>query len=159
MITNDFVEQVCTEVDSYSEEILMNEFEQFRREQPAICEFVMELTSESTQQIQELSLFLSYMVFKVVKMDRTTVLDEVPAEKIEEAYYDSEHWLNRISEGAVGEVPEDSEPSLSQYVVSELYQPLENGRVLEDEEKAEVFFLLRTVISSLTRSSRGKETQ
>jgi hypothetical protein len=45
---------------------------------------------------------------------------------------------------------------LVQYVISELNQPLEDGKVLEDEEKGEVFFVLKTVISSLTRSSLGQ---
>src|SRR5688572_5110360 len=127
MITSDFVEQVCTEVDTYSDELMANEFNQFFREQPAICEFISELTSESTQHIQELSLFLSYMVFKAVKMDSTQTLPEVSPEKIEKAYYDSEQWLNRISEGAIDDVPADSEPHLSHYVMSELNQPLEDG--------------------------------
>jgi hypothetical protein len=159
MITSEFVEQVCTEVDAYSDELMMNEFDQFFREQPAICEFLAELTSESTQQIQELSLFLSYMVFKAVKMGSTQTLEEVSPEKIEKAFYDSEQWLNRISEGRIHDIPAEAEPYLSQYVMSELSQPLEDGTVLDDEEKGEVFFLLRTVISSFTRSPRGKETQ
>jgi len=36
-----------------------------------------------------------------------------------------------------------------QYVISELNEPMEDGAELDDEEKGEVFFVLKTVISSL----------
>jgi hypothetical protein len=160
MITNESVEQACTEVNAYTDERMIMEFDRFFREQPSVCDFVMELTSESASQIQELSLFLSYMVFKAVKMGHATTLTEVSAKSLESAYGESEQWIDRINqEIAPEDLPQDSEPFLLQYVISELNQPLEDGSMLLDEQKGEVFFLLRTVISSLTRSPLGKEIQ
>ena len=37
-----------------------------------------------------------------------------------------------------------------QYVISEINEPLEDGTELDDEEKGEVFFVLKTVISSFS---------
>ena len=156
MITSDLVDQTCSEVSGYTDDRMMTEFEAFFKEQPSICDFITEVTSESSMQIQELSLFLSYMVFKTVKMGRSETLDAVPAEKIEAAYRESESWIDRINvDDQPAQVPVDPEPHLLQYVISELNQPLENGVLLEDEEKGEVFFVLKTVISSLTRSPLG----
>src|SRR5215510_15223539 len=140
MITSDLVDQACSEVSSYTDDRMMTEFEAFFKEQPSICDFITELTSESSMQIQELSLFLSYMVFKTVKMGRSETLEAVPAEKIEAAYRESESWIDRINvDDQPAQVPVDPEPHLLQYVISELNQPLENGVLLEDEEKGEVF--------------------
>ena len=61
MIGEEMVEKACSEVGDYSDEQMVNEFDRFFREQPAICDFIVELTHESGQKIQELSLFLSYM--------------------------------------------------------------------------------------------------
>lgn len=156
MITSDLVDQACSEVNSYTDDRMMTEFDAFFKEQPSICDFITELTSESSMQIQELSLFLSYMVFKAVKMGQADTLSPVTAENIEAAYRDSENWIDRINqEGDRAEIPADPEPHLIQYIISELNQPLENGTMLEDEEKGEVFFVLKTVISSLTRSPLG----
>ena len=158
MITNECVEQACTEVNAYTDEHMLTEFDRFFKEQPSVCDFIMELTSESTTQIQELSLFLSYMVFKTVTMERTKQLPAVTADSLEIAYRESESWIDSLTDDATPEdVPNEPEPFLLQYVISELNQPLEDGSVLQDEQKGEVFFLLRTVISSLTRSSLGKE--
>ena len=157
MISSELVDQACLEVDSYNEDRMMGEFDTFFKEQPSICDFITELTSESSLRIQELSLFLSYMVFKTVKMGQSNTLGTITSESIEAAYRESEGWIDRINqEGDHAQIPDDPEPYLIQYVISELNQPLEDGKLLEDDEKGEVFFVLKTVISSLTRSPLGQ---
>jgi hypothetical protein len=97
------------------------------------------------------------MVFKTVKMGQTDSLGTITSQSIEAAYRESENWIERINQdGDEAQIPPEPEPHLVQYVISELNQPLEDGKVLEDEEKGEVFFVLKTVISSLTRSSLGQ---
>jgi hypothetical protein len=158
MITSDVVDQACSEVNGYTDDRMMKEFDSFFKEQPSICDFITELTSESSMPIQELSLFLSYMVFKTMKLRHPETLPPIPAENIEAAYRESETWIDRINQdGDRAQIPADPEPHLIQYVISELNQPLEDGKLLEDEEKGEVFFVLKTVISSLTGSPLGKE--
>jgi len=159
MITSESVDDVCSEVNEYTDERMMKEFDAFFKEQPSICDFITELTSESAMKIQELALFMSYMVYKAVKKGMPDAVRAVSAESIEDAYRESEGWIERINQGAeVSDMPIDTEPYLIQYVISELNQPLEDGSLLEDEQKGEVFFVLKTVISSLTRSPLGKET-
>jgi hypothetical protein len=158
MINSDSVDRACLEVDSYNEDRMLSEFDTFFKEQPSICDFITELTSESSMKIQELSLFLSYMIFKTIKMAHRDKLDTVSSQNIEAAYRESEGWIERINQGMdEAQIPADPEPYLTQYVISELNQPLEDGKLLEDEEKGEVFFVLKTVISSLTRSPLGQD--
>jgi hypothetical protein len=159
MITSELVDDACAEVNGYSDDKMMKEFDAFFKEQPSICDFITELTSESAMKLQELALFMSYMVYKAVKKSLPEGVAPVSAESIEAAYRESEGWIERINQGAeVSDMPVDTEPYLIQYVISELNQPLEDGTLLEDEQKGEVFFVLKTVISSLTRSPLGKET-
>lgn len=159
MITNELVDRACEEVDAYTEDRMMEEFDAFFKEQPSICEFIMEVTDDSSVQIQEFALFLSFMIFKTVKISNSDKLDQVSSERVESAYRESEMWVDRISQQeSLNDAPKDSEPHLIQYVISELNHPLEDGTLLEDEQKGEVFFVLKTVISSLTRSPLGKET-
>lgn len=159
MITSESVDDVCSEVNEYTDDRMMKEFDAFFKEQPSICDFITELTSESAMKLQELALFMSYMVYKAVKKGLPEGVPPVSAERIEAAYRESEGWIERINQGAeVADMPLDTEPYLIQYVISELNQPLEDGSLLEDEQKGEVFFVLKTVISSLTRSPLGKET-
>ena len=156
------VERACTEVGTYTDDQMMKEFDRFFQKQPGICDFVSELTSDSAIEIQELSLFLSYMVFKAAEAADPRGLSEVPADQIESAFHDSESWIDRIEQAqdkGTGLELDDTEPFLMQYVISELNQPLEDGKLLEDEQKGEVFFVLRTVISSFASKPNGKETK
>ena len=137
----------------------MNEFDRFFRAQPAVCDFVVELTNESGQKIQELSLFLSYMVFKTIEVSDIRGAEIVTSEAIETAYQQTETWMADVSEAEgvaleqaiVRSLQRDTEPHLLQYVISELNEPMEDGAELNDEEKGEVFFVLKTVISSFCR--------
>src|SRR4051812_2408583 len=126
MITNEIVEKACSDVGAYTDDQMMNEFDRFFQKQPGICDFVAELTSESTTEIQELSLFLSYMVFKAAEaaeQNSADGLEEVSAERIESAFHESESWIDRIEQAqdqGSGLAPDDTEPYLIQYIISEL---------------------------------------
>ncbi len=162
MITSESVEKACSEVGDYTDENMVSEFDRFFRAQPAVCEFIVELTHESGHKIQELALFLSYMIFKALEIERTGEIDVIKPENIEAAYRDTESWMTQVSEAQGDELQSaitaslqrDTEPHLLQYIVSELNEPMEDGAELTDEEKGEVFFLLKTIISSLNDQRR-----
>src|SRR5438046_9972684 len=96
MIDGESVEKACSEVSEYTDEQMVNEFDRFFRAQPAICDFIVELTQESGQKIQELSLFLSYMVFKTMEAAQSKST-AVKAEDIEAADRDTESRMARES--------------------------------------------------------------
>ena len=164
MIRVDSVDKACSEVGNYSDEKMIDEFDRFFRAQPAICDFVVELTQESGIKVQELSLFLSYMIFKTIETDTVDSVIKVTPDVIEAGYRDTESWMERLSaaEGAelqssiVANLESDAEPNLLQYVISELNEPMEDGSELNDEEKGEVFFVVKTVIESFKNQSKGR---
>ena len=165
MISVQSVEKACSEVGDYSDEKMVDEFDRFFRAQPAICDFVVELTHESGSKVQELSLFLSYMIFKTIETETRTPVSKVTAETIEEGYRETESWMEHLSDAEGSELQatiakhleRDTEPHLLQYLISELNEPMEDGTQLNDEEKGEVFFVVKTVIESLNKdSSKGR---
>jgi hypothetical protein len=159
MVSSKSVEKACADVGEYTDEQMAQEFDRFFRAQPSVCEFIVEITHESGQKIQELSLFLSYMVFKSAEVSEAGPAANIQPEDIEAAYRDTESWMTHISQVEGGELQDsivrsleqDTEPYLLQYVISELNEPMEDNEVLNDEEKGEVFFVLKTVITSLCK--------
>jgi hypothetical protein len=98
------------------------------------------------------------MIFKALKCSGPDSVDAITPQMIESAYRECESWIDELSQTDDSQVEvvserlkEETEPYLIQYVIAELNRPDSDGVVLEDEEKGEVFFLLRTVISSLGR--------
>ncbi len=164
MITGESVEKACTEVGEYSDEKMVNEFDRFFRAQPGICDFVVTLTEESGQKVQELALFLSYMVFKAAELSGPEPVVRVTPVGMEEAYRETESWMERVSDAEGTELhaaiesslSQETEPFLLQYVISEVNEPMEDGTELSDEEKGEVFFVLKSVIASLKPEQKGK---
>src|ERR1041385_52243 len=104
MISNEAVEQVCSEVGEYSDDQMASEFERFFGRQPELCDFIVELTGESGTKIQELSLFLSYMIFKAVESSGPEALNEITHEAIESAMRESESWIEKINQIETGEI-------------------------------------------------------
>lgn len=162
MIMSEWIEKACAQVGEYNDEMMLTEFDQFFKAQPALCDFVVELTNESSQQIQDITLFLSYMIFKAVEAARAAGVDAVTPKAIEAAYHDSELWIDQMSQAEgtdldttiASNLEQDTEPFLLQYVIAELNQAPEYGSELNDEEKGAVFFVLKTVMSSLSESNR-----
>ena len=157
MVTGESVETACGEVGEYTDDRMVGEFDRFFRSQPAVCEFIIELTQGSGQKIQELSLFLSYIVFKAIEIEQAGNLNTVKQEDIEAAYRNTESWMKQVGQAKSAELRstiaaslnQDTEPFLLQYVISELNEPMEDGVELNDEEKGEVFFVLKTIIASV----------
>ena len=161
MVSNECVEEAFTTINHYSDEEMHREFERFFLGQPALCDFVMELTSESGQIIQGLTLFMSYIVLKATELSVDGNLDVVVPTSVEQAYRESEAWIEKMTQVVETELgsamasmaPEELEPHLLEYVVSTLNDPLEDGTELTDEQKGEVFLALKTVIASVSRST------
>ena len=104
------------------------------------------------------------MIFRAIETESADPVTKVTAETIEAGYRETESWMERISEAEGSELQSaitaslqrDAEPHLLQYVISELNEPMEDGTELNDEEKGEVFFVVKTVIESLKDQSRGR---
>jgi hypothetical protein len=104
------------------------------------------------------------MVFKAIELGESTSVSAVTPTAIESAYRESESWIEKVSQaeglelqGAIAaNLQKDTEPYLLQYVISELNEPMDDGTELNDEEKGEVFFVLKTVITSLRTEEKGR---
>jgi len=164
MVSSESVAKACSEVGEYSDQQMVGEFDRFFRAQPAVCDFVVESTHESGQKVQELSLVLSYMILKAAETDTSRSVTQLSPATIEAGYRETELWMERLSQADAAELhasiasslQKDSEPHLLQYVISELNEPMDDGSELNEEEKGEVFFVVKTVIESLKTQSKGR---
>src|SRR5262249_7298634 len=126
MISAESVEKACSEVGEYTDDNMVDEFDRFFRAQPAVCEFIVEVTQQSGQRIQELALFLSYMVFKAKQMEQSETVAAVTQDDLESAYRDTESWMAQVGQAAPAELQgaiaaslkHDTEPYVLQYVIS-----------------------------------------
>ena len=155
MVQKQTIERIRAHFADCSDESLEREFDQFFARQSEVCDFVMDLTSSSSQKVRELSLYLSFVTYKVLSED-TGLTEPVGAEVIVNASRESQEWIQRVSEmdarafssATASEV--GNEPYLLGFVISEVEDALEDGLDLDEEEKGTIFFVLKTVIASMT---------
>ena len=159
MVERQTINKVRTDATDCTEEALEREFEQFFSKQPAICNFVMDVTSEGNQSAGELALYMSFVVYKALLLDRDGSLESVGNQEIANACNESGDWVHRMSEAEETGGPSSSlsqlndEPYLVSYVISEVHDAIKNGLELTEEEKGSVLFVLTAVIASLTANS------
>lgn len=159
MVQKETIEQIRLQMADCSDDALQREFEDFFRQQPEICEFVMDVTSSCTQKVRELSLYLSYVTYKTLALD--SGLDRpVQAPVIMEASKKSQEWIHRMSTIEAVEFESASafgignEPYLLGFVATEVQDAIDSGLDLDEEEQGAVFFVLKTVIASLAGGPR-----
>ena len=157
MVQKQTIERIRAQVADCSDETLDREFDQFFARQSEVCNFVMDLTSSSSQKVRELSLYLSYVTYKILSED-TGLADPVGAEVIVNACRESQEWIQGVSEmdardfSSASASEAGNEPYLLGFVISEVQDALEDGLDLDEEEKGTIFFVLKTVIASMTVS-------
>ena len=156
MISRETIEKVSSDVADYSDETLEQEFEELFGTHTEVCQFVMDLTSESRQQVQELVLFLTYMTYKTV-VEEGGNLAPITPETITAAYRESEVWMEHIGRIKESEIESVSftdvgeEPHLLGFVVSEINEAVEDRIQPSEEEKGTMFLVMKTVITAMTR--------
>ena len=104
------------------------------------------------------------MILKAAETDTSRSVTQLSPATIEAGYRETELWMERLSQADAAELhasiasslQKDSEPHLLQYVISELNEPMDDGSELNEEEKGEVFFVVKTVIESLKTQSKGR---
>jgi hypothetical protein len=98
------------------------------------------------------------MVLKAASMGRPGAELAITEDTIDASCRESERWIEQIHQASTPDALEDlrmnahdDEPHLVQYVISELNEPLEEDGSFNDDERGAVFFVLKTVIGSLSR--------
>ncbi len=160
MVSKPTIEKIQGDVADYSAETLELEFDRFFRDQPEICDFVMDLTSTTSQRVREISLYLGYVVYKSLEETYRDALSEATPETIAAASVESRLWMERMNVSGPSDDPtsglriEADEPVLLGFVVSEVEEAITDGLEMKEEEMGAVFFAMKTVIASL---SPGKQ--
>ena len=161
MIQRETIDKIRTNVAACSDEALEEEFDGFFRTQSEICDFVVDLTSTSSQRVRELTLYLSYVVYKALAEDGGGYGGAITSERIAAACRESEEWIQHLAEMEETEIHSaplstvGEEPYLIGFVITEVHDAIEDGLDLKEEEKGTVFFVLKTVIRALTARGDG----
>lgn len=161
MVAKSTIERIQVSVADCSDESLESEFDRFFRDQPAICDFVMDVTSTTGQRVREMTLYLGYVGYKSLLETYGDTLPQATAETITAACEESRQWMERMETTGESDDPtsalggEADEPVLLGFVVSEVEDAINDGLEMKENEMGAVFFAMKTVIAALSPANEG----
>lgn len=148
MIPAAIIKKVRVEMNRYSDLKMSEEASRFLRHQPSLVQFLKEFTDEFGSDIQQLSLYLAFVVYKNF---HRALKHEVPKLSWSLCYNCLlwEHELWRESRGL--RKPKNRQPFLVQYL-GFLIESEHTGLFKNDSDKASFLIVMRSVICAFEKA-------
>ncbi|MBI1870795.1 MAG: hypothetical protein HYS07_06355 [Chlamydiae bacterium] len=148
VISSDVVKNICFEMRKYPESRMSQEASRFLRQQPQLVQFLQEFTQDFKLEVQQLSLYLSYWIWKACtkgwgrkmpRLDWTLCYHCFLKER--ETWKDQETLLSRKS----------TQPHLIHFL-GNLIQEDHSDLFKEDVGKSSIVLILRCVIAAFEKA-------
>ena len=85
-ISEELVEETWQEVSSYDSDRMIKEMGQVSKRQPDLLAFIMEFVQDLDQEVKELTVYMSFVVFKMFQRGTRKRIRKISAKSIIECY-------------------------------------------------------------------------
>lgn len=150
------VDEVWREITAYPPGRAEEEARLFLQRQPHVATFCQMVTQEFDPAVQKASLGLAFLLFKILEASLGAPFPPVAQPRIQEAYEATTEWLEqwdgadpRIFLRSVGGGGAFPHPNLLQYLLTEFYGGDPESVDYDQEVKASLFLLLKTLSDAL----------
>jgi len=156
------VEKSWQEVAAFSPDRAKKEMMKIGNSQPELLAFVTESAKEMGQEVRELAIYISFVVYRMFQGAHGKI-KKISYEEIIECYEHNETLMERLK-GAhdkfldrAASAQTSTQPYVAKYVADALMEEDEgeDGMALTEEQKGFLYLLLKTVIDVLDQSGTG----
>ena len=169
-ISQELVDETWQAFAGFSPARARKETIKVNKNQPNLLAFMMEFTQDLDREVQELAIYMFYVVCRMFQKSSKKSLKRISPEEIINCYEKTERFIENL-EGAherfferIAEVQLSEQPYVMKYVVETLMEAPEEEDpvILTEEDVGYLFLLFKTVVdlldkttsSSLKKSSR-----
>jgi hypothetical protein len=160
-VSAEIVESTWRDVASLSPGKAQRLMEEAADQQPALLAYVLASTAHSRDDVQELAVYLYFVVLKAFERAAGDSLSAVSTSEVNRVDAENEFEFERLAgedqrfliRAAEGEI--SAEPFVMRYVVEALMEDSDSD--LDDEELGILFFTLKTVVNALSGARRRME--
>ena len=169
-ISQELVDETWQAFAGFSPARARKETIKVNKNQPNLLAFMMEFTQDLDREVQELAIYMFYVVCRMFQKSSKKSLKRISPEEIINCYEKTERFIENL-EGAherfferIAEVQLSEQPYVMKYVVETLMEAPEEEDpvVLTEDDIGYLFLLFKTVVdlldkttsSSLKKSSR-----
>ncbi len=156
-ISQELVEKTWKEFAAFPLERAQKETTKISKNQPNLLAFMMEFTQELSQEVQELAIYMFYVLYRMFQKNSKKKIKRISAEEIITSYEKNEHFIKSL-EGVhdkfferIAGVQLSGQPYVMKYVVETIIEAPEDEEpvALTEEDKGYLFLLLKTVVDLL----------
>ena len=158
-IPSELVEETWQEVARFDPDLAGKEMMKAGDSQPELLTFMVEFTQDLNQEVQELAIYMFFVVYRMFQKSSKKKIRKIPAEDIIECYEDNEDLMQSL-EGAhekfferIARVQLARQPYVMKYVVDTLIEEPEDEDpvALAEDDVGLLFLLLKTVVEALDK--------
>ena len=158
-ISEDLVSDTWQEFAGFSTKQAQREMIKVSKNQPYLLAFMMEFTKEQEREVQELAIYMFYVLCRMFQKSAKRKIKKVPVVEIIDAYKENEQFFKSM-EGShekflerIAETHIFRQPYVMKHVVEALMEaPEEEDPIMLTEKDAGyLFLLLKTVVDLLDK--------
>ena len=158
-IHSELVEETWQEVARFDPDLAGKEMMKAGNSQPELLTFMVEFTQDLNQEVQELAIYMFFVVYRMFQKSSKKKIRKIPAEDIIECYEDNEDLMQSL-EGAhekfferIARVQLARQPYVMKYVVDTLIEGPEDEDpvALAEDDVGLLFLLLKTVVEAIDK--------
>jgi len=156
-ISQELVDETWQEFAGFSRVRARKETIKVNKNQPNLLAFMMEFTQDLDQEVQELAIYMFYVVCRMFQKSSKKSLKSISPEEIINCYEKTERFIESL-EGAherfferIAEVQLSGQPYVMKYVVETLMEAPEEEEpiFLTEDDVGYLFLLFKTVVDLL----------
>jgi hypothetical protein len=161
-VPDDIVESTWREVASLESGAAWRAMEKVTKRQPALLAYVMASTKDSRPQVQELAIYLFFVVLRMFERLPGHQVKRVDIGKVERCAGENEARLERYSVAherfleREAQSQAHTQPHVLRYICEAVLEEEDPSLKLTEEESGLVFLVLKTVLDLLDRACREK---
>ena len=162
-ISQELVDETWQEFAGFSPVRARKETIKVNKNQPNLLAFMMEFTQDLDQEVQELAIYMFYVVCRMFQKSSKKSLKRISPEEIINCYEKTERFIESL-EGAherfferIAEVQLSEQPYVMKYVVETLMEAPEEEEsiTLTEDDIGYLFLLFKTVVDLLDEKLRA----
>ena len=161
IIAEELVEEICQEVGGFSPARAKVEMTRLGKKQPALLSFMTEFTCDLDQEVQELAIYMFFVVFRIFEKGSIRKRREISPEEIINRYESNSDMIEKL-DGAhekfierIANTQLAAQPYVMKYVVDTLIEmPEDDDPInLTDDDTGYLFLLFKTVVDVLNQAA------
>lgn len=159
-ISRKLIDTTWLQVSQYSMKEIIPDQRRLMDNQPYITQFLVQFTEEYPEEVSELALHLTHIIWKVFSLTRGNLINTIDLDEVVAAVRNREEWLEvlqglevSVLTNLIHQEKSFKQPNLLDFLLDILIEEQDDNPEIGETEVAYLFWLLLIVIDVFNRNN------